>query len=108
LDTFAWLPAGQGGVSRLPLESVTLLVAQSFVLGLRAAAPVVVALLLATLAIAVVARALPQLNVLALGLGLNALVAIAAIGVSFPAACWLFQDQLDVVLDAAQAAIRAR
>jgi flagellar biosynthetic protein FliR len=108
LDTFAWLPAGQGGVSRLPLESVTLLVTQSFVLGLRAAAPAVVALLLATLAIAVVARALPQLNVLAFGLGINALAAITAIGVSLPAACWLFQDQLGVVLDAAQAAIRSR
>jgi flagellar biosynthetic protein FliR len=106
LDTFAWLPAGQGGSSRLPLESVTLLVAHSFALGLRAAAPAVVALVLATLAIALVARALPQLNVLALGLGINALAAVAALGISLGAVCWLLQDQLDVVLQAAQAAIR--
>jgi flagellar biosynthetic protein FliR len=106
LDTFAWLPAGQGGVSRPPLESVTLLVAQSFVLGVRAAAPAVVALLLATLAIALASRALPQLNALGLGLGVSALAALVAVGISLAAACWLFQDQLDVVLAVAQAAIR--
>ncbi len=82
--------------------------AHSFILGLRAAAPAVVALVLATLAMALVARALPQGNTLGLGFGVNALAAMVAVGVSLGAACWLFQDQLDVVLETAQAAVKPR
>jgi flagellar biosynthetic protein FliR len=104
LDTFVWLPAGQGGFSRSMLEAMTSLLTQSFVLGLRAAAPVMVALLLATLILGLVSRSLPQLNVLALGFGFNAMVAIAALGVSLGGAAWLFHDQVEplmqIVLDA--------
>ncbi len=94
LDTFAWLPPGQAAVSRSAVAAVTELVAQSFALGLRAAAPAMVALLLATLIVGFVSRTLPQLNVMSLGFGINALVAIAAVGVSLGGAAWLFQEQL--------------
>jgi flagellar biosynthetic protein FliR len=106
LDTFAWLPAGQGGDARSAVEAVTVLFAQSFVLGVRAAAPAIVALLVATLIVAVASRTLPQLNVMALGLGVNAVVALVAIGVSLGGACWVFQDQLAGVLDTALYALR--
>ena len=58
------------------------LVSQSFSLGIRAAAPAVTALLLATLILGLVGRTLPQLNVLSLGFGLNALLAFAALGLT--------------------------
>lgn len=106
LDTFVWLPAGQGGFSHSALEAATTLVAHSFVLGVRAAAPAVVALLLATLIVGLVSRTLPQLNVMALGFGTGALVAVAAIGVSLGGACWIFQDQLEPVLATALDALR--
>jgi flagellar biosynthetic protein FliR len=106
LDTFAWLPAGQGALSHSAVEAVTALVAHSFVLGVRAAAPVMVALLLSTLIVGLVSRALPQLNVLSLGFGINALVAMAAIGVSLGGACWVFQDQIEPVLETALHALR--
>ena len=83
------------------MEGVTTLVTQSFVLGLRAAAPAVVALLLATLVVGFVSRTLPQLNIMALGFGVNALVALVAVGVSLGGACWIFQDALEPVLQVA-------
>ena len=106
LDTFAWLPAGQGALGQSAVEAVTALVAHSFVLGVRAAAPVMVALLLSTLIVGLVSRALPQLNVLSLGLGINALVAMVAIGASLGGACWVFQDQIEPVLETALHALR--
>ncbi|MEX0675753.1 MAG: flagellar biosynthetic protein FliR [Pirellulales bacterium] len=106
LDTFVWLPAGQGGFSRSTVDAVATLVAHSFVLGVRAAAPAVVALLLATVIIGLVSRTLPQLNVLSLGFGVNALVALAAFGVSLGGACWIFQDQIEPVLETALYALR--
>jgi flagellar biosynthetic protein FliR len=101
LDTFAWLPAGQGGISRSAVDAVTVLFAQSFVLGVRAAAPAIVALLVATLIVGLASRTLPQLNVMAMGFGANAVVALVAMGVSLGGACWLFQDQLQGMLETA-------
>ncbi len=99
LDTFAWLPAGQGGFSRSVFEAMTSLLAQSFALGIRAAAPAMVALLLATLILGLVSRTLPQLNVIVLGFGFNAAASMAVIGVSLGAAAWVFQDQLEPFLE---------
>ncbi len=94
LDSFAWLPAGQATVTHSALDAVTALVSQSFILGLRAAAPAVVALLLATLIVGFVSRTLPQLNILSLGFGVNALVAVTAVSLSLGGACWIFLDAL--------------
>ncbi len=58
LDTFRWLPAGQAAGGASAVEAVTALVAQSFMLGVRAAAPAVVALLLSTLIVGFVSRTL--------------------------------------------------
>ena len=44
-------------------------------------------MLLATLALGLIERTLPQLNVLALGFGANALLAFAALALSLGAAC---------------------
>jgi flagellar biosynthetic protein FliR len=106
LDTFAWLPAGQGAFSRSAVDAVTVLFAQSFVLGVRVAAPAIVALLLATLIMGLLSRTLPQLNVMALGFGVNAIVALMAIGASLAGACWVFQDQVHGMLETALVALR--
>ena len=58
------------------------------------AAPVVTSLLLATLILGLVGRTLPQLNIFALGFGLNSLLAFAALGISLGAAAWAFEDQI--------------
>jgi flagellar biosynthetic protein FliR len=107
LDSFTRVPAGQAAFSSSAVEAVTALVTQSFVLGLRAAAPAVVALLLATLIVGFVSRTLPQLNIMALGFGINAVVALVAIGASLGGACWVFQDTLQPVLQSTLASFSA-
>jgi flagellar biosynthetic protein FliR len=98
LDTYVWLPAGQGGFSRSIVEAMTALLSQSFVLGVRAAAPAMVALLLATLILGLAGRTLPQLNVMALGFGFNSLTTLVMLSISLGAAAWIFQEQVDPVL----------
>jgi flagellar biosynthetic protein FliR len=108
LDTFEWLPAGQGGGSRSVVEAMTSLLAESFVLGIRAAAPAMVALLLATLIVGLVGRTLPQLNVMALGFSFGALVTMATLSVSLGAAAWILQAQLDPFLQTVLSALKPR
>jgi flagellar biosynthetic protein FliR len=98
-DTFTWMPAGQGVYSPSVVAAMTSVLSQSFVLGIRAAAPVMVALLVATLILGLVGRTLPQLNILALGFGANAIVALVALSLSLGGAAWLFQDQIQPVLE---------
>jgi flagellar biosynthetic protein FliR len=100
------MPAGQATFSRSVGEAMMSLLAESFVVAVRAAAPAMMALLLATLILGLVGRTLPQLNVMALGFSLNSLVALAALGASLTAAAWIFQAQLEVTLDGVLGALK--
>lgn len=107
LDSFAGVPTGHATFSASAVQGVTTLVANSFVLGLRAAVPAVVALLLATLIVGFIGRTLPQLNVMSLGFGINVMTALVAFGVSLGGACWLLQDALSPTIQTALDAIRS-
>jgi flagellar biosynthesis protein FliR len=99
LDTFATIPPGSAAI---PVDGVTLfttLLSQSFELGLRAAAPAMVALLTATIVVGLIGRALPQLNLMALGFGFNALVTFGILAVSLGGVGWMLQENLEPVLD---------
>jgi flagellar biosynthetic protein FliR len=99
LDTFAGIPPGGAAVSTSLADTFQTLLTQSFALGIRAAAPVMTALLLATLVLGLVSRTLPQLNVLMVGFGLNAVLMFAALMLSIGAAAWLFQEQVGPSLE---------
>ncbi len=105
LDTFESLPPG-GGVA---IDSIANLVAtlggQSFALGVRAASPVVAALLLATLVIGLMARSLPQLNTAVAGLSLHAMIVLSTLAISLGAAVWVFDSQIDPLLECVVEAI---
>jgi flagellar biosynthetic protein FliR len=103
LDTFRALPLGHGAAPAASLEVLTTLIAESFVLGVRAAAPALTALLLATIVLGLIARTLPQLNALALGVPLNTLVAIASLAISLGAMVAVFEESLNEVLSAISA-----
>lgn len=99
LDTFATLPPGGGGLpASLPDAFVTLL-AESFTLGIRAAMPLVVTLLLSTLILGLIGRTMPQLNILMVGFGLNAMLTFAVMSFSLAAAIWAFQEQIEPALE---------
>ena len=108
LDTFVSMPPGQALVPESIVEVFTELLTQSFVLGIRAAAPTMTALLLATLVLALLSRTLPQLNLMAVGFGLSSMVTLGTLMVTLGIAAWAFQEQtepaLQSLLDAIQAA----
>lgn len=95
LDTFQTIPPGGGKLPSALADGFTMLVGQSFSLGIRVAAPAVTSLLLATLILGLIGRTLPQLNIFALGFGLNSLLAFAGLALSLGAAAWAFQDQIE-------------
>jgi flagellar biosynthetic protein FliR len=105
LDTFRAIPPGAGPNPASLVDATTTVLAQSFVLGIRAAAPAMTALLLATLVLALISRTLPQINILAVGFGINTLVALATVLLSLGAISWAFQEEIEPVLDLIQTAL---
>jgi flagellar biosynthesis protein FliR len=112
LDTFQTIPLGSGRFPSSLTDGFVTLVTQSFALGIRAAAPAVTALLLATLILGLAGRTLPQLNVLSMGFGVNAMLAFAALGLTLGAAVWAFHDQiqptLETILDSLKTPLQAK
>ena len=52
-----------------------------------------VALLLATLIVALISRTLPQLNAVAVGLNFNSLIVLGVLALCLGSAAWVFQDE---------------
>lgn len=96
LSTFVAMPPGTSqGLSEETVDAVVTLLVESFALGIRAAAPATVALLLATLVLGLISRTLPQLNVMAIGFGINAAATMLCMAASLGAIAWLFQESLE-------------
>jgi flagellar biosynthetic protein FliR len=100
LDTFQIIPPGNVVAPESLFQTLVDLVTQSFALGIRAAAPLVTALLLANLVLGLISRTLPQLNILVIGFGLNTMLASGALILTLGAAVWLFADQIGSAVDA--------
>jgi flagellar biosynthetic protein FliR len=99
MSSFAWMPPGQGRLPHDLLAALTDVAARSFEIGIRASAPVMVALLLATLIVALVSRTLPQLNAVAVGLNFNSLIVLAVLAFCLGSAGWVFQEELGGVIE---------
>ncbi|MEZ6071900.1 MAG: flagellar biosynthetic protein FliR [Pirellulales bacterium] len=99
LDTFTTVPLGTFTLSRDVVDSLVILFAESFHLGLRVAAPSMAALLLSTLVTGLISRALPQLNILALGFGINAMMTMAILAVSLGSVAWVFHNYTERALE---------
>lgn len=98
LDSFRWMPPGQGRLPPDLVHTVAEITGQSFVTALRASAPTMVALILATLIVAVISRTLPQLNAIAVGMNLNSMVALAVLALCLGAATHVFEEQVSDAL----------
>jgi flagellar biosynthetic protein FliR len=92
LDTFAAAPPGAAALGNDFVEVLTNIAMQSFALGIRAAAPLMTALLLSNLVLGLISRTLPQINVIAVGFGVNALLAMGILFLSLGGIAWTFQD----------------
>jgi flagellar biosynthetic protein FliR len=92
LETFVWVPPGQATLGNNYLEVLVGILAQSFELGIRAAAPLLTALLVSNLVLGLISRTLPQINVIAVGFGLNSLLALGMLFLTIGGVAWAFQE----------------
>lgn len=93
LDSFHDMPPGHAMFSQTILDALVHVTNQSFLTGIRASAPVLVALVMATLIVGLISRTLPQLNAMALGFSLNSIVLLFGMSLSLGAAVWAFQNE---------------
>jgi flagellar biosynthetic protein FliR len=84
IGSFRSAPPGAVLVSATSLQGVVALASDLFVVGVRVAAPVLIAMLLTNGALGVLARTVPQLNVFVVGFPLNVGVGLVVLGASLP------------------------
>ncbi len=107
LDTFAWAPPGHAVFGNSYAEVLIEIMGQSFALGVRAAAPIVTVLLLSTVLLGLITRTLPQINIIAVGFGLNSLLSFGVLSVTLGAVAWTFQDPMIDALQRIQDSLRS-
>ena len=100
LDTFATYPPGQTTIpiGNLP-EVLTNVITHSLVIAIRLAAPLIAALMFSMLTLGLLSRVLPQLNILAIGLGFNSLALSAAVFFTLGSMGWTFQHEATSMLE---------
>jgi len=98
LDTFEARPPGTRDLPAGLFETVVGITSESFTVGIRAGAPVVVALLLAMLILGLISRTLPQLNVLAVGFSLNSMIMMLVLAASLGSLAWVVQYHADEII----------
>ena len=106
LDTYTWLPPGRAMFGQTFVDAMVTILSQSFLLGIRAAAPAMTALLLATLLLGLVGRTMPQINILAVGFSVNTLLTLGTLFVSLGAIAWAFPQQTTATIELLSDAIR--
>lgn len=94
LDSFKALPAGHVTFQDSMMLLVTDQLSAGTAAGVRVAAPVIAALLLSNLVTGLISRTLPQINVLAIGLSINALALLIVSALTIGSAGLIFQDEL--------------
>lgn len=101
LNTFKHLPPGMTKHAPDGVELLQVTISHSFEIGLRAAAPIMMSVLLAVIITGLISRTLPQLNILAIGFGINILVLLGSLLFSIGAIVWLFQSQVAIAIERA-------
>jgi flagellar biosynthetic protein FliR len=99
MHTFEALPLGQAHQPGEFGQLLVTLLSESIGLGIRAAAPVMTALILTNVLLGLVGRTLPQLNVLSLGFGINSMITLGALAIGLSTVAWLFEDRLPDTLE---------
>jgi flagellar biosynthetic protein FliR len=111
LDTFQSIPPGLGVFTQSIADAFITLLAESFSLAIRAAAPATLSLLLASVVMGLIGRTVPQLNVMNMGFGLNSMLTFAVLAITFGGVLWTFHDYiapaLETLLDALNVPLHA-
>lgn len=95
LDSFERLPPGAAELEWSWVELVSTAAGESLSLGFRIAAPTGAALFIATLVLGLISRTVQQLNIPSLGLNLNAMILLGAMGLSLGTAALTFSEEIE-------------
>ena len=99
IDTFEAIPPGSGNVNLTVAESMITIVSVTFSLAFRVAAPATVGILVSMIAMGVLGRTLPQLNLMSVGFGINTMIMFIVLLFTIGTAMWCFQERFIYVLD---------
>lgn len=99
VESFDRLPAGQFSFQASMMQSIIESMSGAMASGVRVSAPVVAALLLSNLVTGLVSRTMPAINVLAIGLSVNALALLVVTALTIGSVGWVFQDDLTMALE---------
>ena len=97
-DSYERLPIGAGQIGASLPQAVIELLGLVFTFGVRLAAPLIVVLLVAELALGLVARAAPALNLMVVGAPVRLLLGLVLLGVVAPAAIGVLDSLSGTVL----------
>lgn len=95
LDTFEVIPLASFRADPMIVDLLVDLMTGAFVLGLKLAAPVLIALFLATVTLGFLARTMPQLNILSVGFAVRAMLALGVALLALPAGREVFIEALN-------------
>lgn len=104
LDTYKVIPIFAMRVDDSVLLLLTEALAASFIVGIRIAAPVLIALFLVGTAMGFLSRTMPQMNILTVGFSVRSLIAMGTAGVALSACKDLFANGIVDMMEAIRAA----
>ncbi|MBS5951969.1 MAG: flagellar biosynthesis protein FlhB, partial [Clostridium sp.] len=93
------LPMGNGLLHAETMSTLIEIIANYFVIGLKIAIPIVLIMIMTDVAMGLVSRAVPQINVMILGMPVKMLIGILAISVSLPIIIKLFISSISYLPD---------
>lgn len=105
LDTFKWRPPGTDDFPDSVVATLTAVLTESFVVGIRTAAPVMISLLLSVLVLGLISRTVPQLNVFGVGFNLNAMFVLATLAFSLATMTVVVENRSNEILLAVRDAV---
>lgn len=99
IESFILLPIGKGLFYGDTMMTMIEIIANYFVIGLKIAIPIVLIILLADVCMGLISRAVPQINVMILGMPVKMLIGIIAIVVSLPIIIKIFVSNISYLPD---------
>ena len=98
-DSFVLVPLSGDLISTAFFGQMGVIVQEITAIGVKVSAPVLIAILFMNVAMAVIGRAVPQINVLITSLPVNIMVGFLVIFVSLPLIIWQMHDLLDLTAE---------
>ncbi|MDV4149690.1 fused FliR family export protein/FlhB family type III secretion system protein [Clostridium sp. AL.422] len=99
IENFVILPMGNGLLYGDTMTTMIEIIANYFVIGLKIAIPIVLIIILVDFSMGLISRAVPQINVMILGMPVKMLIGIIAISVSLPIIIKLFVNNISYLPD---------